>query len=95
MRRDSVRITEDLWKMWITLFGKQMSVENIRMIDVLKINKKPLGSLKMGSKRLFSDEDHPADQPQEQSSIDGTKHFFAADPVPVAERKSTYSSQKS
>ena len=48
----------------------------------------------MNSKGVFSDEDHSADQPQEQSSIDGAKNFFAADPVPVAEGETTYSSQK-
>ena len=48
----------------------------------------------MKSKGVFSDEDHPADQPQEQRSIDGTENLFAADPVPVAEGKSSYSSQK-
>ena len=80
--------------MWITLSRKRMSVENIRMIDVLKINKKPFESLKMESKRLFSDKNHSAHKPQQQNSIDGTKDFFAADPVPVAEGKSAHSSQK-
>ena len=54
----------------------------------------PLYSLKMESKRLFSDKNHSAHKPEQQSSIDGTKHFFAADPVPVAEGKSAHSSQK-
>ena len=59
-----------------------------------RINKKPFESLKMESKRLFSDKNHSAHKPEQQSSIDGTKHFFAADPVPVAEGKSAHSSQK-
>lgn len=46
--------------MWITLFGKQMSVENIRMIDVLKIRKNMMHwsyGNEEGQKRY----DHPLD----------------------------------
>ena len=48
----------------------------------------------MKSKGVFSDEDHPADQPQEQRSIDGTENLFAADPVPVAEGETSDSGEE-
>ena len=48
----------------------------------------------MESKRLFSDEERPADQPQEQRSIDGAKNFFTADSIPVAEGEASDRCQK-